>query len=132
MLHTLLPLLLILICVIVGFTVFAPEVRAQLLLLRGRGQQARIILEGLLDKNPERLSLYRKLAKIYFLEKRRDKRALKVFELILKLKIPFEWRDELYTIVAKHYIVEGRKDSEAIRIIEKAVDKEMKKVASYA
>jgi len=127
-----LPLVLIFICMVAGIVLFTPEARARLLLMRGDEKGACIIWEGLLERNPEKLSLYRKLAKIYYIENRRDKRALKAFELILKLKIPFEWRDDLYTIMAKHYIVEGRKDSEAIRIIEKAVSKEMKKLVDDA
>jgi len=116
---------------IAGVALFIPEVRAQFLLMRGNEKGARVLLERMLERNPEKLTLYRKLAKIYYMENRRDRRAMKAFELILRLKIPFESRDDLYTIVARHYIDEGRKDSEAIRLIEKAVDKEMKKLIEH-
>ncbi len=127
-----LPILAILICLAAGLILFTPEVRANLLIWRGHERKARYLLETLLEQNPEKLGLYVKLARIYYLENRRDKKAIKAFELILRLRIPFEWRDELYKIIAKHYIIEGRKDSEAIRIIEKAVDKELKRLASFA
>ncbi len=127
-----LPVALITLFAILGIVWFSPELRANYLIWRGREQQARPILETLLLQNPEKLQLCRKLARIYYLENRRDRKAIWVYELIIRFKIPFEWREELYTIVAKHYIVEGRKDTEAIRIIEKAVNKEIKRIKNYA
>ena len=62
------------------------------------------------------------------LEERRDKRAIRVFEIILKLRIPFQWEDQIVPMVARHYVTEGRKDSEAIRLIEKAVNIELTEV----
>lgn len=132
MLLIILPLLLIALFLIFGFLWFMPEFRAQYYMWRGRQEEARKILEYLLVQNPERVSLYRKLGDIYYRENRQDKRALKIYEMILKLKLQFEWRDEIYTLVAKYYISEGRKDSEAIRVIEKAVDKEIKRLTSFA
>lgn len=111
---------------VIGLVWFSPELRGDFLLWRGQLRKARKIFEYLLEQNPEKLSLYRKLAKIYYLENRRDKKALKIFEIIIRLKIPFEWRDEILTEVAKYYIIEGRKDAEAIKLIEKAVDREIK------
>ncbi len=104
---------------------FSPDLRINYLVWRGNDKKARLLIESILNQNPERLNLYHKLAKIYYLENRRDKKALRIYETILKLKVPFEWRDELYTIVAKHYVMEGRKDTDAIRILEKAIDKEI-------
>ncbi len=127
-----LPLGLISIVAIFGIVLFTPEQRANLLIWRGKSARARNLLESLLQQNPEKMQLYRKLARIYYLENRRDRKAVKIFEFIVKFKIPFEWRDELYTVIAKHYIVEGRKDTEAIRLIEKAVNKELKRLKQYA
>lgn len=132
MLLIIVPVFLLVLFLVFGVVWFTPEFKANFLIWQGNDRKARRLLESLLDQNPEKLSLYRKLAKIYYLENRRDKRAMRVFELIVKLKIPFEWRDELYTIVAKHYIVEGRKDSEAIKLIEKAVDREIQRMRSFA
>lgn len=106
-----------------------PELRVSLLLWLGRDRQARKILEYLVEQNPERLNLYRKLGKIYYLENRNDRKALRIFEIILKLRIPFQWRDDILPLVARYYIQEGRKDSEALRLIEKAVSKELKKLS---
>ena len=126
------PLILIFLFLVFGFVWFSPDLRVRYLLWRGNDKKARMIIESMLDQNPERLNLYQKLAKIYYLENRRDKKALKIFELIIKFKLPFDWRDELYTIVAKYYVMEGRKDTEAIRLIEKAIDKELKQMRNFA
>ncbi|NIR52493.1 hypothetical protein GWO43_28265 [candidate division KSB1 bacterium] len=125
---TILPVVLIILFLVIGVVRFTPELRANYLLWRGKDRKARKIFEYLLELNPEKLNLYGKLGKIYYLDNRRDRKALKVFEVIVKLKIPFEWRDEILKEVAKYYIIEGRKDSEAIRLIEKAVDKEIKRL----
>lgn len=111
---------------------FSPDLRVNYLLWRGHDKKARLLIESILEQNPDRLNLYNKLAKVYYLENRRDKKALRLYEMILKLKVPFEWRDELYTIVAKHYVMEGRKDTDAIRTIEKAIDKEIKRTQQTA
>lgn len=128
MVLTIIPIVVIVAALLIGFAGFSPELRANFLLWRGRERKARRIFEYLLELNPEKLSLYRKLAKIYYFEKRRDRKALRIFEIILKLKIPFEWRDEILSEVAKYYIIEGRKDSEAIKLIERAVDNEIKRL----
>jgi len=127
-----LPIVLFILSLGAGILWFTPEYRANYWLWQGNDRKAGKLLESLIEQSPEKLHLYRKLARIYYLENRRDRRALKVFELILRFKIPFEWRDELYTLVAKHYIIEGRKDNEAIRLIERAVDKELKRMSSFA
>lgn len=121
----LLPILIIVLLVIVAVTWISSENKIKYLMWRGNYFKARQILEPLLAENPERLSLYRHLAEIYYFENRKDKRALRIFEIILRLKIPFQWRNEIYPLVAKYYISEGRTDSEALEIIERAVEKEL-------
>jgi tetratricopeptide (TPR) repeat protein len=120
------PIVFLAVFLSIGVVWFSPELRGDFFLWRGQLRRARKIFEYLIEQNPEKISLYRKLAKIYYLENRRDKKALKIFEIIIRLKIPFEWRDEILTDVAKYYIIEGRKDAEAIKLIEKAVDREIK------
>lgn len=122
------PIIFLVIFLALGVVWFSPELRGNYWLWRGQMKKARKIFEMLIDQNPARMNLYRKLGKIYYLENRRDKRALKIFEIILRLKIPFEWKDEILTEVAKFYIIEGRKDAEAIKLIEKAVDREIKQL----
>lgn len=124
-LFVLLPILIIVLLVIVAVTWISSENKIKYLMWRGNYFKARQILEPLLAENPERLSLYRHLAEIYYFENRKDKRALRIFEIILRLKIPFQWRNEIYPLVAKYYISEGRTDSEALEIIERAVEKEL-------
>ncbi|TDJ00264.1 MAG: tetratricopeptide repeat protein [Caldithrix sp.] len=121
----LLPILIIVLLVIVAVTWIPSENKIKYLMWRGNYDKARKILEPLLAENPERLSLYRHLAEIYYFENRKDKRALRIFDIILRLKIPFQWRNEIYPLVAKYYISEGRTDSEALEIIERAVEKEL-------
>ncbi len=121
----LLPILIIVLLVIVAVTWISSENKIKYLMWRGNYEKARKILEPLLAENPERLSLYRHLAEIYYFENRKDKRSLRIFEIILRLKIPFQWRNEIYPLVAKYYISEGRTDSEALEIIERAVEKEL-------
>jgi len=120
-----LPVVLIGIFLVLGITWFSPEMRLKFLLWRGKERKAGKLIEHMIERNPERINLYGPLGKIYFLENRRDKKAVKVFETILQLKIPFQWREAILPIVAKYYIREGRKDSDAINVIEKAVESEL-------
>ncbi len=122
------PIVFLVAFLVIGVVWFSPELRANYWLWRGQFKKARKIFEFMIEQNPEKVNLYRKLAKIYYLENRRDKKALKIFEVIIRLKIPFEWKDEILTEVAKYYIIEGRKDAEAIKLIEKAVDREIKQL----
>ncbi|MFQ5822660.1 MAG: tetratricopeptide repeat protein [bacterium] len=132
MIYILLPIVLLFVFLVIGIIWFTPEFRVKILLRQGKDRKARKILEYLLEQNPERINLYRKLGQIYYLENRRDKKALRVFEIIIKLKIPFQWREEILPLVAKYYVDEGRKDSEAIKLIEKAVEKEIKQLKRYS
>ena len=124
----LLPIVVIVLLVIIAITWISPEHKIKYLMWRGSYLKARKMIEPLLAENPERLSLYQHLAEIYYFENRKDKRALKVFEIILRLKIPFQWQTEILPLVAKYYISEGRTDSEALEIIEKAVEKELLRI----
>jgi len=123
--HFFLPVILIAFFIIAGVVGFSPELRLKIHLWRGNDRNARKILERLLDKTPERIELYPHLGRIYYHANRRDRRAIKVFETILLMKIPFQWRNDILPLVAKYYIQEGRRDSEAIRLIEKAVETEL-------
>lgn len=123
--HFIFPAILITFFLVIGIIWFSPELRLKIHLWRGNDRSARKILEHLVDKNPERIDLYGHLGRIYYFDNRRDRRALKVFETILLLKIPFQWRNDILPLVAKFYIQEGRRDSEAIRLIEKAVETEL-------
>ena len=121
----LLPIVIIVLLIIVAVTWISPERKIKYLMWRGNYRKARQMLEPLLAENPERLNLYRYLAEIYYFENRKDKRALRIFEIILRLKIPFQWKNEIFPLVAKYYISEGRTDSEALEVMEKAVEKEL-------
>lgn len=122
------PVLLMLVFLILGLIWFTPEFRANILFWQGKREEARKIYECILRENPEKVGLYRKLAQIYCMQDRCDRKAIKVFEIILKLKVRFQWEDQIVPAVARHYIAEGRKDSEAIRLMEKAVKIELERV----
>ena len=111
---------------VLGVVRFSPELRANYLYWRGYGRKARKLFETLLDESPEKANLYRKLAAIYYQEQRRDHRAYRIYEMVLKLKLPFEWRHEIRLELAHHYINQGRRDPEAIRLIEKALNHQLK------
>ncbi|MFQ6113111.1 MAG: tetratricopeptide repeat protein [bacterium] len=128
MIYIFLPVGLLIVFLVIGVIWLTPELRVKILLWQGKDRRARRVLEYLLEQNPERLNLYRKLGEIYYLENRRDKKAIRIFEIILKLRIPFQWREEILPIVARYYVEEGRKDSEAIKLVEKAVEKELKRL----
>ena len=128
MVFTIVPIILIAIFLLVGAVGFTPELRANFLAWRGKSREARKIFEYLLKRNPEKLGLYRKLAEIYYLENRKDRKAIRVFEIILKLRVPFRWQKEIVPLVARHYVSEGRKDSDAIKYIERAVEIELERL----
>jgi len=120
--------IVILALLVIAAAWFSPEYKIRYLMWRGNYRKARKIIEPLLAENPERLSLYRHLAEIYYFENRKDKQALRIFEIILRLKIPFQWKNEIFPLVAKYYISEGRTDSEALEIVEKAVERELLRI----
>ncbi|MCG8604316.1 hypothetical protein MJD09_04860 [bacterium] len=130
MTYVVLPILLLVIFLLIGLFWFMPELRANILIWQGREREARKIFEYLLRQNPDKVNLYCKLAKIYCLEDRRDKKAIRVFEIILKLKIPFQFEEKIIPRVAMHYVKEGRRDSEAIRLLERAVKIELEKMSA--
>jgi len=127
-LELILPAIFIFFFLVIGIIWFTPEFRLKFFLWRGSDRRATRLLEHLVSKNPERIALYTPLARIYYFENRRDKKALKIFETVLQLRLPFQWVDEILPIIAKYYIREGRKDSDAIRLIEKAVQSELDKL----
>ncbi|MFQ5707788.1 MAG: tetratricopeptide repeat protein [bacterium] len=125
MIFIVLPMVLIALFLGVGVIWFSPEIKVKFYLWRGNNRKARKLLEYLLEQDPQRINLYTSLAEIYYSENRIDKKALKLFDLILKLQVPFQWKKEILPLVAKYYIAEGRTDSEATQLIERAVANEL-------
>ncbi|HEX9653347.1 MAG TPA: tetratricopeptide repeat protein, partial [bacterium] len=111
--------------------VFTPTMRARFNLLQGKYDRAAALYEGMLQKNPGKIKLYPFLANIYLLEKRRDERALKVYETILRLNILTNKREEITSILANHYLNQGRTDMSAIQIMEKELDSKMRRMKVY-
>lgn len=110
---------------LVGIFAFSPEMRARILLLQGKYENAIKIYESMLTRNPGKVRLYMTLANIYMLEKRQDDRAVKTFEMVLRLNMDTEHYDKIIKILANYYLREGRTDPEALDIMEKAAGKEI-------
>ncbi|MFQ5707469.1 MAG: tetratricopeptide repeat protein [bacterium] len=107
---------------IFGVLTFSPATRARLYLLQGKYENAARIYEKMLLRHPGKIKLYPVLANIYLLENRRDEKALKVFEMVLRLNLTTQQQREINTIMANHYLTQGRTDDDAIKIMERELD----------
>lgn len=116
---------------ILGIFVFSPMTRARLYLLQSKYDRAAAIYEKLLARSPGKIKLYPMLAQIYLLENRRDERALKIYETIVRQNILTNKREAINSILAAHYLHQGRTDSSAIQILEKELDTKMRKLKVY-
>ncbi|MFQ5648511.1 MAG: tetratricopeptide repeat protein [bacterium] len=117
---------------VAGALIFSPTTRARLYLLQGNYAKAAENYEKSLDKKPEKVKLYPVLANLYLLEDRRDKQAIKIFEMVLKLHLLTPKRAEINSIVANYYLTEGRTDGNAIAIMERELSNKIKKLQSGA
>lgn len=79
-----------------------PTARAALLVALHRYEAAANIYELRLRANPALIKLYPRLAHLYLISGRRDRFALKVFQLVLKLNLATEDRELLRGILAQH------------------------------
>jgi tetratricopeptide (TPR) repeat protein len=104
---------------LVGMVIFSPMTRARLYLIKGNYEKAAAVYLRLLQKRPDRIALYARLAKLYLLEGRRDDVAMQVYESVLKLDIFTEQRPQINSIVAQHYLAQGRTDEKAIEVMER-------------
>ena len=112
---------------LLGFIVFSPSARARLHLFRGNYAAAAKIYERILERNPNRVKLYSRLANLYLLLGRNDELAMKAYKMILQLNLAARNREEINSIVAQHYLTEGRTDSDAIEVLETALQAERRK-----
>jgi len=101
-----------------GFFAFSALGRARLHLLRGNYAAAAQIYESVLKRHPGRVKLYPLLAKIYLFMGRRDQEAMKIYKMLLQLKLSARHRDEINAIVAQSYLTEGRADADAVEVLE--------------
>lgn len=79
-----------------------PTARAALLVRLHRYESAAKIYEQCLQANPALIRLYPRLAHLYLISGRRDRFALNVFQLVLKLNLATEDRELLRGILAQH------------------------------
>lgn len=115
---------------VAGVLIFSPTLKARMYLIKGKYNDAALLLEQIIKKKPEKLKLYPLLAHIYLLEDRQDETALKIYEMILKLNISTPKRTQINSIVANHYLKLGKNDSNAINIMEKELSFKMNKLQS--
>jgi len=82
------------------------------------------IYEKLLSKRPERLKLYPKLAELYLLKGKTSERAIKVFEMTVRLKLFTPKFDEISAALSKHALTpKETKDLDAIKILEEELNR---------
>lgn len=128
----LLPLLITGLALIVTgvLLIHLPALRAQRAMRRGDIETACEIYRSQLEENPEKIKYYRLLGELYYQQQRTDAEAMRIYEIILRLNIPFRWREDILPWVAEHYLKEGRKDAEALALIETAVQTKLRKLNS--
>ncbi len=107
-----------------GFVALFPGPRAQYLIAMKKYEAAAGIYERMLEKQPERLELYPKLARLYLLTDKRHDFALNVFKTIVQLKLEIENRDKITTILTQAYLKEATPDSDAIQLLESLLKEE--------
>ncbi len=113
-----------------GFIFFSPGMRARYHIFRNNHATAVAIYERVLARHPQRTKLYPLLANLYLLLDRRDEQAMKVYKMVLQLKIPIRNRDQINSIVAQNYLNEGRIDSDGIEVLENKLKTERQRQGS--
>lgn len=114
----------------VGVLVFSPAARARLYLWQGKPRKSAALVEKALLRNPTHHKLYALLAHIYLTENRRDDRAIRVFEKVLRLQVPTRHTTTITSILADHYLTQGRVDDDAIQILERELDSRLRTLDS--
>ncbi len=109
---------------VAGFIALFPGPRAQYLIALKKYDAAAGIYERLIEKQPERLELYPKLARLYLLTNKRHDFALYIYKTIVQLKLEMENRDKITTILTQAYLKEATPDSDAIQLLENLLKEE--------
>ncbi len=79
---------------------------------------AAAVLEQMIARHPEKLRLYPLLADLYLVLGRRDERALKIFETVIRFNLESRYLEKIHSAVAEKYLREYRMDSDAITVLE--------------
>lgn len=108
-----------------GWLLLSPTVRARRLMLRHDYRAAAKVYEKLLERHPNRVKYFSKLADIYLLEGRKDDEAMKVYRNVLQLNLAVGNREKINATVAQQYLLEGRTDADAIEVLEKELALEL-------
>ncbi len=118
-------LLLILLLFVAGF--LTPKIRIGFYLWRGNYAAAAKVIERALERHPERLNLYTRLANLYLRLGRQDERAMKVYKKILLLNLTTPDHEEINTVVAQKYLTAETLDRDAIEVLENALKNELRR-----
>lgn len=98
---------------LMGLFLFSPVFRARALAWRGNYGAAADIYENLLKQKPSRSGLYGKLANLYVLLNRKDKRAMQVYKMVMQLDLPTRQRPEIDLIMSQNAL--GERDLELVQ-----------------
>lgn len=85
---------------LLAFPLLAPAPRAWFYILRGDYDTAARIYEKALARHPHRVSLYLKLANLYLLAGRRDRRAMTAYAMMRLLHLVSHYREDGSPIIA--------------------------------
>lgn len=111
-----------------GVILLSTDLRARFYLFRGRNAEAAQLYEKKLARHPGKTGLYAKLANAYLLLGRRDEQALKVYKMVLQLKLRTKNYDAINALVAQSYLAESKTDANMIEVLENALKAERRKL----
>ena len=112
----------------IGVIYLSTSLRARYHMFRGHHSEAAQLFERKLARRPGKTKLYAELANAYLLLGRRDDQALRVYKMVLQLKLDTKNREALNAIVAQSYLAEGRSDATMIEVLENALKAERKRL----
>lgn len=84
-----------------GVFPFSSVVHARAFLLMGNLQRAALIYEKQLQRDPQNMSVYPRLAEVYLRAGRTDEAAMQIYERTLRLNLAKADREKLFTLVAQ-------------------------------
>lgn len=105
---------------------WAPRIRLRFHLWRGNYAAAAKIIEGVLERHPERLTLYTRLARLYLRLGRQDERAMQVYKKILLLNLATPDLAAINAVVAQKYLAAETMDADAVEVLENALKTELR------
>ncbi len=112
----------------IGVIYLSTSLRARYHMFRGNHAEAAQLFERKLARRPGKTKLYAELANAYLLLGRRDDQALRVYKMVLQLKLDTKNREALNAIVAQSYLAAGRAETNMIEVLENALKAERRRL----